>query len=37
MVEISTNLIKMAAILDFAKKIPQGCQSGTRWIIDLDP
>ena len=39
MVVISTNLTKMAAILDFAKekKIPQGCQSGTRRIIDLDP
>ena len=39
MVEISTNLIKMAAILNFAelKKIPQGCQSGTHRIIDLDP
>ena len=37
MVAISRELIKKAAILDFAEKIPQGCQSGTRRIIDLDP
>ena len=32
-----TRLIKMVAILDFDKKNPQGCQSVTRQIIDLDP